>query len=173
MITLMIVLGYLDNFETVITFNAETIVWWKWSCKYVSKLIPYYSINVTRRTHVLVTIFCSSLPPVVCRKAHVLVTIFCSSLPPVVCRRAHVLVTMFGSSLPPVVCRRVHVLVTITKTWALLQTTGGKDEPNIVTKTWALLQTTGGKDEPNIVTKTWARSCFRYDVWFVFTSSCL
>ena len=39
----------------------------------------------------------------------------------------------------------------VNKTWALLQTTGGKDEPNIVNKTWVLLQTTGGKDEPNIV----------------------
>ena len=44
----------------------------------------------------------------------------------------------------------------VNKTWALLQTTGGKDEPNIINKTWALLQTSGGKDEPNIVNKTWA-----------------
>jgi hypothetical protein len=36
----------------------------------------------------------------------------------------------------------------------LIQTTSGKDEPNIVNKTWALTQTTGGKDEPNIVIKT-------------------
>ena len=33
----------------------------------------------------------------------------------------------------------------------VLQTTGGKDVPNIVNKTCALLQTTGGKDVPNIV----------------------
>jgi len=38
----------------------------------------------------------------------------------------------------------------VNKTWVLLQTTGGKDEPNILNKTWTLLQTTGGKDEPNI-----------------------
>jgi hypothetical protein len=36
---------------------------------------------------------------------------------------------------------------------SLIQTTGGKDEPNIVNKTLALIQTTGGKDEPNIVNK--------------------
>jgi hypothetical protein len=57
------------------------------------------------------------------------------------------------------------------KTWNLLQTSGGKDEPNIVfmgkslstpqhgtknvkthNKTWNLLQTSGGKDEPNMLT---------------------
>jgi hypothetical protein len=37
----------------------------------------------------------------------------------------------------------------VTKTRALLQTTGCKDEPN-VNKTRALLQTTGCKDEPNV-----------------------
>jgi 4-amino-4-deoxy-L-arabinose transferase-like glycosyltransferase len=39
---------------------------------------------------------------------------------------------LFGSSLPPVVCRRAVVLFTlfVNKTTALLQTTGGKDEPN-------------------------------------------
>jgi hypothetical protein len=36
-------------------------------------------------------------------------------------------------------------------TWARLQTTGGKDEPNNVNMTWARLQTTGGKDEPKNV----------------------
>jgi hypothetical protein len=36
----------------------------------------------------------------------------------------------------------------------LIQTTGGKDEPNIVNKTCGLIQTIGGKDEPNIVIKT-------------------
>ena len=39
----------------------------------------------------------------------------------------------------------------VNKTWALLQTTEGKDKPNILNKTWALLQTTEGKDKPNIV----------------------
>jgi hypothetical protein len=39
----------------------------------------------------------------------------------------------------------------VNKTWALPQTTGGKDEPNNVNKTWALPQITGGKDEPTIV----------------------
>jgi hypothetical protein len=34
---------------------------------------------------------------------------------------------MFGSSLPRVVCRREQR----NKTCSLLQTTGGKDEPNI------------------------------------------
>ena len=38
----------------------------------------------------------------------------------------------------------------LNKTWALLQTTGDKDEANIVNKIWAILQTTGGKDDPNI-----------------------
>ena len=42
----------------------------------------------------------------------------------------------------------------VNKTWVLLQTTGGKDELNIVNKTRVLLQTTGGKDELNIVNKT-------------------
>jgi hypothetical protein len=42
----------------------------------------------------------------------------------------------------------------VNKTWTLLQTTRGKDEPNILNKTWALLQTTRGKDEPNILNKT-------------------
>ena len=40
----------------------------------------------------------------------------------------------------------------INKTWALLQTTGGKTNQtntNNINKTWTLLQTTGGKDEPN------------------------
>ena len=44
-------------------------------------------------------------------------SLFGSSLPPVVCRRAHVLFTLlvfeFGSSLPPVVCRMAHVLFTL------------------------------------------------------------
>jgi hypothetical protein len=38
----------------------------------------------------------------------------------------------------------------VNKTWTLLQTTGGKDEPNKhnnVNKTWTLLQTTGDKNE--------------------------
>jgi hypothetical protein len=42
----------------------------------------------------------------------------------------------------------------VNKTCTLLQTTEGKDEPNIVNKTCTLLQTTGGKDEPNIDNKT-------------------
>jgi hypothetical protein len=41
----------------------------------------------------------------------------------------------------------------VNNTWALLQTTGGKDETN-VNNTWALLQTTGGKDEHK-VNNTW------------------
>ena len=41
------------------------------------------------------------------------------------------------------------------KTWTLLQTTGGTDEPYILNKTWTLLQTTGGTDKPNILNKTW------------------
>jgi hypothetical protein len=76
--------------------------------------------------------FGSSLPPVVCRRAHILLTMFGSSLTPVVCRRNHVLLTMSGSSLPPVVCRRAHIPNIVNKIRALLQTTGGKDEPNIV-----------------------------------------
>jgi hypothetical protein len=37
---------------------------------------------------------------------------------------------LFGSSLPPVVCRRAHVLFMLfVFERALLQTTGGKDEP--------------------------------------------
>jgi hypothetical protein len=44
----------------------------------------------------------------------------------------------------------------VNKTTALLQTTGGTDEPNNVNKTTALLQTTGGKDETNNVNKTTA-----------------
>jgi hypothetical protein len=58
----------------------------------------------------------------------VLLMMFGLSLPPVVCRRAHVLLMMFGLSLPPVVCRRAHVLL-------MMQTTGGKDKPNIINKT--------------------------------------
>jgi hypothetical protein len=40
----------------------------------------------------------------------------------------------------------------INKIWELLQTTGGKNEPNkqnSINKIWDFLQTTGGKDEPN------------------------
>ena len=40
-------------------------------------------------------------------RAHVLLTMFGSSLPPVVGMRAHVLLTMLDSSLPPVVCMRI------------------------------------------------------------------
>jgi len=43
----------------------------------------------------------------------------------------------------------------VNKTWALLQTTGGKDELTTTNKTWALLQTTGGKDELTTTNKTW------------------
>jgi hypothetical protein len=76
------------------------------------------STNNWRWAHVLLMMFGLSLPPVVCRRAHVLLMMFGLSLPPVVCRRAHVLLMMLGLSLPP-----------------LLQTTGGKDKPNIINKT--------------------------------------
>jgi hypothetical protein len=67
-------------------------------------------------------------------RAHVLIMMFCSYLQPIVCMKAHVLLTMFGSSLPPVVCVRAHVLIMMFCS-SLQQTTGGKDEPNIVNKT--------------------------------------
>jgi hypothetical protein len=83
--------------------------------------------------------FGSSLPPVVCRTGHVLFRMFGSSLPPVVCRMGHVLFRMFGSSLPLVVCRMGHVLFrmfgsSLPPVVPILQTTGGKDEPNILNK---------------------------------------
>jgi hypothetical protein len=71
-----------------------------------------------------------------------------------------------GGYMSQVVCWRGHGLFSMVGqlvTCTLLQTTGGKDEPNIVNKTCTLLQTTGGKDEPNIENKTCT----------LFASSCL
>ena len=42
-------------------------------------------------SHVLLRVFVSSLPPVVCMMSHVLFRVFVSSLPPVVCMMSHVL----------------------------------------------------------------------------------
>jgi hypothetical protein len=67
--------------------------------------------------------------------------------------------TMVGSSLPPVVCKRAHVLLTLfvfnkNKQKHNTMCVGNhypQANTNNVNKTWALLQTTGGKDEPTIV----------------------
>jgi hypothetical protein len=50
---------------------------------------------------------------------------------------------LLGSSLPPVVCRRADVL------FMQLEVKTNQTNTNNVNKTSALLQTTGGKDEPN------------------------
>jgi hypothetical protein len=74
--------------------------------------------NQTNTNNVVRFVFTS----VVCRRAHVLFTLFVFVwfvFTSVVCRRAHVLFTLF-----------VFVWYNVNKTWALLQTTGGKDEPN-------------------------------------------
>jgi hypothetical protein len=54
---------------------------------------------------------------------------------------------LFGSSLPPVVCRRAHVLFTLFYKQQEVKT--NQTNTNNINKTSALLQTTGGKDEPN------------------------
>jgi hypothetical protein len=57
---------------------------------------------------------------------------------------------VFGSSLPPVVCRRVHVLFTLL-VCVKREVKTNQTHTNNVNKTRTILQTTGGKDEPNTV----------------------
>jgi hypothetical protein len=121
---------------------------------YIVFILQYQKINYN--SQILLCVFKLLVPLFVVHYDFRIKTVFGSTLPPVVCRRAHVLFRMFGSTLPPVVCRRAVEPNILNKTWALLQTTGGKVEPNILNKTWALLQTTGGKVEPNTLNKTWA-----------------
>jgi hypothetical protein len=52
---------------------------------------------------------------------------------------------LFALSLPPVVCRRAHVLLTLFVFQLEVKTK--RSNTNNVSKTWALLQTTGGKDK--------------------------
>jgi hypothetical protein len=72
------------------------------------------------------------------------------------------LIMMFGSSLPPVVCWEHH-----NKTWAFQQTTGGKDEPNII------IRHEPSNKQLEVKTNWTSRVMSYYDVRFVFTSSCL
>jgi hypothetical protein len=61
---------------------------------------------------------------------------------------------LFALSLPPVVCRRAHVLLTLLvfvvrhgPSYKQLEVKTKRSNTNNVSKTWALLQTTGGKDK--------------------------
>jgi hypothetical protein len=60
---------------------------------------------------------------------------------------------LFGLSLPPVVCRRADVLFTfyvfVWFSYKQLEVKTNQTNTYNVNKTSALLQTTGGKDEPN------------------------
>jgi hypothetical protein len=65
---------------------------------------------------------------------------------------------LFGSSLPPIVCRKVYVLFTLfvfvrfvrhKPSYKQLEVKTNQTNTNNVNKTSALLQTTGGQDEPN------------------------
>jgi hypothetical protein len=62
---------------------------------------------------------------------------------------------LFGLSLPPVVCRSAHVLfmlfvfVWFEPSYKQLEVKMNQTNTNNINKTSALLQTTGGKDEPN------------------------
>jgi hypothetical protein len=51
--------------------------------------------------------------------------------------------SLFSSSLPPVVCKRVHA------SYKQLEVMTNQAKTNNINKTWTLLQTTGGTDEPN------------------------
>jgi hypothetical protein len=72
----------------------------------------------------IIRMFGSSLPPVVC----VLLCVLTFLAPCCDVRYDLHIMRMFGSSLPPVVC----VLAKKVKTHNRTQTTGGKDEPNIL-----------------------------------------
>jgi hypothetical protein len=54
---------------------------------------------------------------------------------------------LIALSLPPVVCRRAHVLLTLFVFDRFVEVKTKRTNTNNVSKTWAPLQTTGGKDK--------------------------